>query len=230
MKKIIRNQVVGGGILLLALTAVFFSVLLHVHAEEPVYTVVLDPGHGGADGGAVGTDGTLEKDLNLAISLLLREKLEARGIRVILTREIDDDTDGRSGFHKKEDLQARVTVGNTPQTDLYVSIHINASESSKDQGFQVWYGKNNLQGQTLAEEITKQVEEAQICTRIRVVKQVPDTLYIFRMLQVPNVLVECGFITNRADLYKLQQEEFRGKLCESICNGITEYLSQATFR
>ena len=194
-------------------------------AEAKQYTVVLDPGHGGEDGGAVAADGTLEKEINLEISLLLKEKLEQGGIEVIMTRTEDDDTDGLSGFHKRQDLEARAKIGNESEADLYISIHINASTSSKDQGFQIWYGSGNPSGKEIAEHMTKIVEEKEICTRIRVVKQVPNTLYVFRTVTIPSLLVECGFLSNATDLYKLRQEEFRTQLCDALCEGVLSYLS-----
>lgn len=203
----------------------FLSPMLHGMAEEPNYLVIVDPGHGGTDGGAVGDDGTVEKNLNLTIALLLKEKLEAAGMRVIMTRQTDEDTDGLTGFHKRQDLEERAKIGNESGADAYVSIHINASTSRKDQGFQAWFGKGNADSKSLAQRVSKAVEDAGICNRIRAVKQVPETLYIFRTVHIPSVLVECGFISNASDLHKLQQETFRNDLCTALCKGIKDYLS-----
>lgn len=194
-------------------------------AETTVYTVVVDAGHGGTDGGAVAEDGTVEKDLNLVLALQLQQKLEERGVCVIMTRTEDDDTDGISGFHKRKDLQARTKIGNESGAQAYVSIHINASKSPKDQGFQVWYGTGSGESESLATPIYNCVRKAEICTRVRAVKKVPNTLYIFRSLTIPSVLIECGFLSNATDLYQLKQESFRNDLCDAICNGILDYLS-----
>lgn len=225
MKKQIWKKAFAIGVLGLWLLAAATTPILEVVAEKPCYTIVLDPGHGGGDGGAVGDDGTVEKNLNLEISLLLRERLEQEGITVILTREEDSDTDGLTGFHKRQDLEARARLGNESGADAFVSIHINASTARKDQGFQVWYGSGNPDGEPLAAEITEKVSEKNICSRIRAVKQVPETLYIFRTVTIPSVLVECGFISNSADLYKLKQESFREDLCNAITEGILNYFS-----
>ncbi len=213
----------------LALT-IFLSPILHGMAEEPEYLVIVDPGHGGTDGGAVGDDGTVEKNLNLSIALLLKETLEEQGIRVIMTRETDEDTDGLTGFHKRQDLEQRAKLGNESGADAYISIHINASTARKDQGFQVWFGKGNTNSDQLAQSITKAVQESKICNRTRSVKQVPETLYIFRTVTVPSVLVECGFISNATDLHKLQQETFRKELCIALSKGILNYLSGSNSR
>lgn len=225
MKKQTQRRILGIAVLGLWALAAITVPILRGMAEEPNYIIVLDPGHGGGDGGAVGDDGTVEKDLNLTISLLLKEKLEQQGVTVILTRETDDDTDGLTGFHKRQDLEERARVGNESGADAYVSIHINASTARKDQGFQVWYGCGNPDGERLATNLTESVSEKDICTRIRVVKQVPDTLYIFRTVKIPSVLVECGFISNAADLYKLKQEDFREALCSALCEGLLNYLA-----
>ncbi len=225
MRSIWLRRGLGIGIVVLWFLALLTVPILRMFAEEPTYTVILDPGHGGTDGGAVGDDGTIEKHLNLTIALLLQEKLEAEGIRVIMTRQTDEDTDGLTGFHKRQDLEQRAKIGNESGADLYVSIHINASTTRKDQGFQVWYGSGNPEGQHLAEIITQTVKDASICTRIRAVKKVPETLYIFRTVTIPSVLVECGFISNSADLHKLKQETFRNDLCTALCKGIEDYLA-----
>lgn len=225
MKKRTKRRLLGVGALALWIAAILSVPFGKWTAEEPHYVVVLDAGHGGLDGGASANDGTLEKDLNLLLSLRLKDLLEERGVTVILTRNTDDDTDGLTGFHKKQDLQARADLGNSSDAHAYISIHINASKNRTDQGFQVWYGSGNPDGQGLANSITETVDRAKICTRIRAVKQVPNTLYIFRTVTIPSVLVECGFISNAADLYKLKQEEFRNELCNALCEGILSYLS-----
>ncbi len=225
MKNIMKRKVFGVVFLLLWIGAAVITPLFKGTAEEPHYTVVLDPGHGGTDGGAVAEDGTTEKTLNLTLSLLLKGKLEERGITVIMTRDVDTDTDGFEGFHKKQDLANRAELGNHSNADAYISIHINASTNRLDQGFQVWYGSGNPDGSRLATELTEAVTAANICTRIRTVRQVPETLYIFRTVTIPSVLIECGFISNAADLYKLKQESFREALCTALCDGICNYLS-----
>ena len=225
MKKAKIQRVFGIGIAILWIFAIATVPILHILAEEPEYTVIVDPGHGGTDGGAVGDDGTVEKHLNLTIALLLKEELEEKNIKVIMTRQTDEDTDGLTGFHKRLDLEERARIGNESGADVYVSIHINASTTRKDQGFQVWYGSGNPDAQKLAQTLTEQVDAAQICTRVRAIKQVPETLYIFRTVTIPCVLVECGFISNSADLYKLQQDTFRQQLCQALCDGIVSYLT-----
>ena len=230
MKKANIQRGIGIGIAILWILALTTTPLLHLMAEAPTYTVIVDPGHGGTDGGAVGDDGTVEKHLNLTIALLLKEKLEEKEIKVIMTRQTDEDTDGLTGFHKRLDLEERARIGNESGADLYVSIHINASTTRKDQGFQVWYGSGNPDAPRLAQAVTDAVDAAQICTRIRNIKQVPETLYIFRTVTIPCVLVECGFISNSADLYKLQQDTFRQQLCQALCDGILSYLTGSNSR
>lgn len=206
--------------------AIVTGTVLRGQAEAPQITVAVDAGHGGTDGGAVAKDGTLEKDLNLSIALILKEALEKRGAAVILTRTADDDTDGSpEGFFKKKDLERRAEIGGGDGVDLFLSIHCNASTSTADKGFQVWYGMQNREGERLAESICRSVDEAKICTRIRAVKQVPESLYLFRTLTIPNLLIECGFLTNRQDLELLKSTEFQKNLCEAICDGIFDYYS-----
>ena len=219
------KRVAGIIILLLGVFAICCIPLSKTDAEEPVYTVILDPGHGGEDGGAVADDGTVEKDLNLLLALSLKEKLKKENVNVIMTREADDDTDGMLGFHKRQDLESRADLGNGSGASVYVSIHINASQSRTDQGFQVLYGSGNERGESFAATVTRSVRDANICTRIRTVKRVPDTLYIFRTVKIPSILVECGFISNASDLRLLKDEAFRENLTTALCEGIVAYLS-----
>ena len=225
MKRRKSRKIAGILVLILGVIALTTALITRGEETEHIFTVVLDPGHGGEDGGAVAADGTVEKNLNLSLSLRLKEMLERDGIRVIMTRTEDSDTDGAVGFHKKQDLQNRVKTAQESDACLYVSIHINASTSPKDQGFQIWYGSGNPTGREAAEHLTKAVEEKGICTRIRAIKQVPDTLYIFRTVSIPSLLVECGFLSNAADLYRLKREDFQEALCHALCEGILGYLS-----
>lgn len=225
MKKWVQQRILGGFILCLCLAAAIIAPLTRGNAEQSPHTVVIDAGHGGTDGGAVAADGTVEKDLNLMLALKLKEKLEERKIQVIMTRTEDDDTDGITGFHKRADLEARAKIGNESDATLFVSLHINASPSEKDRGFQVWYGKGNPDGQRAAALLSEAVAKREICTRIRAVKQVPETLYIFRTVTVPSLLVECGFLSNREDLQRLKEDSFRTALCDALCEGIVDYLS-----
>lgn len=228
MKHAVWKRISASLILLTGAVAVALVPIRAANAIPPQYTVILDAGHGGEDGGAVADDGTVEKDVNLALTLMLKRKLEQRGIKTLLTREGDEDTDGLIGFHKRLDLQARATLGNSGKADLYVSIHANASPSRADRGFQVWYGTKHAESEPLARRLTQTVEAAAICNRIRAVKAVPDTLYIFRTVEIPCVLVECGFLSNASDLRLLKDEAFQEALTDALCEGITAYLSNRT--
>ena len=100
---------------------------------------IIDPGHGGADGGAVGIDGTYEKDLNLDLSLKLAELFYLADIDFVMTRSTDDDTDGdSSSFLKREDIFARVDLAAKYPSAVFVMIHMNSSTGVNDKGFQVF--------------------------------------------------------------------------------------------
>ncbi len=216
---------------LLLLTGIVLAVfqlprVLEAEKTTPVI-VVIDPGHGGQDGGATHADGTMEKDLNLQFSLRLKEKLEQNGIQVIMTRETDTDTDGVKGFQKKQDLIQRAKIANNSQASAFVSIHMNSSSSPDDLGFQIFYGSFHKDSRVFAEKIRDHVRDANICYRIREVKAVPSSLYVFRTVTLPTVLVECGFLSNAKDRALLKQESFQNAFTDAVCQGILQYLSES---
>jgi len=185
--------------------------------------IIVDAGHGGADGGA--SFGSVEeKALNLHVSLLLRDFLEMYGYTVRMTRETDCDTDGRDGFHKAEDLSNRVAMAEDLCADLFVSVHMNASTSSADKGFQVFYGRKDPQSKALASAIVQTYASSLSKTRVRAVAQSPDTVWIMKQLSVPSVLVECGFISNAEDLALLSDTDYQTELALCLARGIYEFL------
>lgn len=119
--------------------------------------IVLDPGHGGADGGAEGTDGTQEKDITLRMSEYLRDYLQEAGALVYLTRNEDKDlaseNAGSLSRRKSEDIRNRVQYIKEKEADFYLSIHLNAIPSPKWRGAQTFFNSNNPQSEHLAKFI-----------------------------------------------------------------------------
>lgn len=188
--------------------------------------VIIDPGHGGTDGGAIGLHDVPEKHLNLSTSLKLYDLMLLSGYDVKLTRNTDDDTDGESGFNKKQDIYTREALGNASPQAVFLSIHMNSSTSSNDKGFQVFYGRKNSESPILAEYIRNEMAESNLATRIRELKAAPDTVYLMKNLQNPCVLIECGFMKNTEDFALLSDERYRQKLALVFLSATNKYLNK----
>ncbi|MBQ8496187.1 MAG: N-acetylmuramoyl-L-alanine amidase [Clostridia bacterium] len=192
------------------------------------YTVVIDAGHGGRDGGASASDGTLEKHLNLAVALKLKALLESADIRVVMTRESDIELASPDSPHKKlDDLSARVKIAEAEENAVFVSIHMNQFPVEKYSGLQVYYSRNNAQSLTLAETIQKGALSSFPEMPERKVKPAED-IYLMEHLQIPAVLVECGFLSNHAETALLKTEAYQKKLAMRIYASLLDYFSEQT--
>jgi N-acetylmuramoyl-L-alanine amidase len=174
--------------------------------------VVIDPGHGGKDPGAIGIGGLQEKDVILPISQMVRQYLQQQGIDVMMTRDSD--------FFVS--LDGRTTMANRANADLFVSIHANAISMSRPEvnGVEVYYHQS---GQRLAQTI-----HSSIMRRVNIGDRGVRTarFYVLRNSNMPSVLVEVGFLTGRIDQPKLANADFRQQMAEAIALGILEYIQQ----
>ncbi len=190
-------------------------------------TVIIDAGHGGEDGGAVGINGVFEKDLNLEISNDLCDLLRSTGINVIMTR--NDDSllyDRNVDFHGKKkvlDLAARLEIANNVENAIFVSIHMNSFPEQKYSGLQVYYSKNTDNSKSLAEKIQTSVKEHIQPNNTRVCKS-SENIYLLDKAKNTSVLVECGFLSNHDECSLLSTDEYRKELAIAIFNGIYEYI------
>ncbi len=222
-------------VLLLALLIILSRNLLGgivnaaVQENEPTSglpIIVIDAGHGGEDGGTIGKSGVLEKDLNLAIALLLDEQLRACGVRTVMTRTEDvllyDPTSDYRGQKKVQDLATRRRIAEEQENAVFVSIHMNAFPQEKYNGLQVYYSKNSPHSLRLAETIRER-----ICTSLqpnnhRTVKSAGSEIYLLDRLTCPAVLVECGFLSNPDECFRLENAEYRKQLALCLCASILE--------
>jgi N-acetylmuramoyl-L-alanine amidase len=189
--------------------------------------IVLDAGHGGADGGAVSREGVIEKDLNLAIVLYLRDYLQQAGALVHLTREGDYDlalpeTKGYSR-RKTEDLLQRADRARKQQADLAISIHMNSIPSPRWSGAQTFYSTKNEEGKRLASVIQAELRDMLGNTQ-RIAKKA-DTIYLLKTLDMPTALVEVGFLSHPEEASLLADEEYQRKVAASIYRGVLRYTS-----
>lgn len=187
--------------------------------------IAIDAGHGGPDGGAVSSGGLVEKEVNLAISLYLRDYLQQSGAVVVMTREEDTDlaAEGTKGYSKRktEDLLKRVDLIRSKKADMLVSIHLNSIPSPKWSGAQTFYFPTNAEGKKLAESIQGEIR-ANLNNTDRVPKT-EDTFYLLKALDIPATLVEVGFLSNPQEARLMADAGYQKKVAESIYRGILRY-------
>lgn len=192
--------------------------------------IILDAGHGGFDGGAVAGDGTLEKDINLNIALNLNEILNTCGFDVILTRDTDSGTESDSTLsiskRKVSDLNNRLKLINSYENGIFVSIHLNKFTTSTANGAQVFYSKNNDKSALLGQSIQNSVVELLQPNNDRVIKQGTKSTYLLYNAKIPSVIVECGFLSNAAELKKLKDESYQKEMSFAIFCGILNYINK----
>ena len=186
-------------------------------------TVALDPGHGGYDGGAVGrVSGTPEKGLNLDVALRLARLLEARGARVVMTREDDRALcDEHPPIRKKlQDMQRRAVVIAEGGADMVLSIHMNEYAGRRESGPQVFYREDCPAGRLLAGAI----QAAMIAGLSPKMERtaLPGDYYILT-LGMPSALVECGFLSNKEEEALLLTEDYRERVAQAICEGVLSW-------
>ena len=196
--------------------------------ENTRYTIVLDAGHGGEDGGATTATGVLEKDINLAITLKLRSLLEASGIQVVMTRDTDTDLSDSSldtvRERKVSDLHNRLKLAEEVKNGILVSIHQNHFSESQYYGTQIFYSPNTPESQNLAEYLRSPVVEMLQPENNRECKPASSSIYILWNATHPSVIVECGFLSNPSESQKLQNEAYQYQMAFAIWFGIMDFL------
>ncbi len=187
---------------------------------------ILDAGHGGADGGAVASDGTAESALNLSICLKLDAILGLFGYSQILTRESEEldypDSAGTIREKKIYDQKKRVELINSVENGILVSVHLNKYPSSQPHGAQALYNRTEL-GKRLAESMQALFIETLIDGNRRAAAPVPDDIYLMKSVKCPAVLVECGFLSNDGELALLKTDSYRTKLAAIIAAACVKF-------
>ena len=191
--------------------------------------IILDAGHGGFDGGAVASDGTVEKDINLKIALTLRDFLQQDGFLVVMTRDADISTEDPGTdtipSRKKSDMQNRLQLMSDYPDAIFVSIHLNKFTTSAARGAQIFYGGQSPESQKLGESIRVAITDMLQPDNTRVNKQATSGTYLLYHAPIPAVLVECGFLSNRTELALLKEEAYQQKMAFCIFCGIKDYFS-----
>lgn len=215
-------------ILCLLLGLFFVSAILvscfsvrYVNSPKLNYRIVIDAGHGGIDGGAVGKRGTTESRINLDFAIELKNVCQQAGVQVVMTRESMDGLYSPLAQNKKRsEMEKREKIIRESGADLVVSIHQNSFPLSSLRGAQVFYKQGSESGKALASSVQKGLVEGDIKTRGEIA--VGD-FYVLNCTEKPAILVECGFLSNEEEEGLLCKEEYRKKFCELLFCGILEF-------
>src|SRR5690625_607787 len=203
-------------------------VLSHWTLPLAPYTIVIDPGHGGVDGGAVGADGTSEKEIALAVSRKLASYLQHAGANVVLTRDDDVDLadDSTKGFsrRKSEDIRNRLQLIHDQDADLFLSIHLNAMPSKVWRGAQSFYYPKFPESRQLAENIQAEIiAHLQNTTREALAIR---SVYLLKHAEVPGALIELDFLSNESERELLKKDSYQDQMAASIYDGVLHYLTE----
>lgn len=187
-------------------------------------TIVLDAGHGGIDGGSVGSKTNItESELNLAFTLKLERLLKSVGINVVKTRTNQNGlASNTSKNFKKEDMQKRKEIISQANAQALVSIHMNKFGASTEKGAQVFYQKDDDTSKKFAtaimDELVSKIDNARKLV-------IGGDYFICKCDQIPSVIVECGFLSNEQEELLLQNEEYQDKFCYAVFCGIMKYFN-----
>ena len=196
-------------------------------AESERICVVIDAGHGGNDPGKIGVNQVLEKDVNLSIARKVQQYLEAQDIKVVMTREDDNGLYDSDASNKKvQDMKRRVALIEEAHPAITVSIHQNSYPEEYVCGAQVFYYGGSKEGQKLADLLQKQLVEKLNPENHRQIKA-NDSYYLLKKTDVPIVIVECGFLSNRVEADLLSQEDYQDRVAWAIHMGILQYLAES---
>ncbi len=185
--------------------------------KQGLVRYVIDAGHGLPDGGAVAPDGTTEQELTLAIAQDLFSCFPSG--TAVLTR------DGATGLWQEEstirekkivDMRARVELVNQHKNATLISIHMNTFSDEDVYGCQVFYRSGDDESLSLARAIQEKINTTFQPENTKVCKPIPDNLYLFKNVENPSVLIECGFLTNADDLKNLKDTQYRDKFTKVI--------------
>jgi N-acetylmuramoyl-L-alanine amidase len=209
------------GLVLFCIFCLVLGIPIRANSEETnkKNIILIDPGHGGIDGGAKSKNGTIEKNINLSVATKLKKELENTGYIVYMTREEDSQLDTR----KVKDLNARCQMKKDTKCDMFISIHQNIFPQASCFGAQVWYASND-DSKFLAEDIQYSLKETVDGRNKRVPKAAKEQYRILRDgYEGACVLVECGFLSNYEEEQKLNNNEHQDKIVKGITNGVNKY-------
>jgi N-acetylmuramoyl-L-alanine amidase len=197
------------------------SVVKREQVPRPIYTIVVDAGHGGRDNGCSGANGTIESDINLEIARILKLYLESLDINIVMTR-----SDGNGLYkanadnYKQSDMEKRIEIIEKCSPNMVISIHQNSFSDSSQRGAQAFYQEGDEVSENFAKSVQSQLKS-----------QLPNAraecndgdYYILKECGLPAVLIECGYLTNPEEESLLSSKDYQNKVAYSIMCGVVKY-------
>lgn len=229
MKKFFKSHGFLIAILLLfvAVSGTYSSVVTSVSAKFNGITVVLDAGHGARDGGSVGRNGTIEKDVNLKYTYALKEKLLEAGYRVELTRKDDLPLYSPLAKNKKQsDMQSRMKKIKESNPNLVISIHMNSFADSSAHGATTYYRKDDEPSKVCADLVQKSL--ATYCGARSIEGKVGD-YYMVNCSYYTSILIECGFLSNPEEEKLLNTADYMDKFTNAVRSALLLYFGKWLF-
>ena len=226
-----KRMVIGAAALALALVVGMRggSMVQAIAQNRAARTLVIDAGHGGFDGGAVGSSGTSEQDINLSIAQRVQALAEFFGVHTAMTRTDENalgyDPSRSVRENKIADIKAREQFVQETSNPVFLSIHLNKFSDARYHGAQVFYSPSHPDSRTLAERMQETLAEGCDPANTRQAKQAESTIYLMKKLECPAVIVECGFLSNPEEEQRLSDTEYHKKLAASIVTGYLRYES-----
>lgn len=225
MKLKFMKIIAAAGLTLLLSTYVALMCVRTRAAASPSdrFTVVIDAGHGGIDGGVSGiTTGVKESELNLDIARKLKTKFDKSGAKTVMTRKTEAGLYGiySKGF-KRRDMQKRKQITLNAKADVFVSIHLNYYSSPLRRGAQVFYKIDEEKSKSLADIVQAELNGGKECERDYTA--LAGDYYVLNEADCAAILCECGFLSNAEDEKLLLTDEYRAEIAEKIFNGIEKY-------
>lgn len=208
--------------------------IFHMGETKPVFVqyharpqIILDAGHGGMDGGAVGVNNIPEQGINLAITLKLKELLQLNGFEVILTRSnedsIHDPSETSVARQKRSDMRNRMKIIENHPNALFISIHQNKFSDPSCKGAQIFYSPNHSDSEQLAKLLQESFRENLQPENSREIKTSDESLYLLWNAEIPAVLVECGFLSNPNECELLCNESYQEKIAFVIYLSLLDF-------
>lgn len=231
-----KRRLIYAGVVMMLLSAFLFLMItgsrkiatsVSAQPRRPLPKVLIDAGHGGEDGGAVGVGGVIEKEINLSISASVADFLTLCGFDVTMTRGDDSDlsSEGESiKTRKYSDMTNRLKLYNADNTAV-VSIHQNQFTDSSAHGTQVFYSPNHADSERLAQCIRGSVTALLQPENDREIKKAGKSIYLLKNAENPAVIVECGFISNPEECALLCDSDYQQQMSFAVSTGFLDYIN-----
>ena len=189
---------------------------------------ILDPGHGGLDGGAATETGVTEAPITLSICQKTQALMRLFGVSAMLTRSDDNSLDyqpqASARANKNADLKARLAIAQAYPDSEFLSVHLNQFPQRQYYGAQTFYAVKNVEGKVLAEALQARLISFLDPTNTRVAKKIPNQVFLMERITSPAVTIECGFLSNPQEQIKLQAPAYHVQISIAIVAGYFDYI------